>query len=230
MAKTLMAVIIILLTITIYLCMNRIYQRFHLPFLIPALTTTLAIIVILVCFQVPYQTYMIGGHWINLLLGPAVVALAYPLYKQRKALVQHFLPILGGVLVGSIVGIMSGLLFAKSLGIAHKLILSLLPKSVTTPVAMQIASGIGGAPSLTAVFVMIAGFTGVTLGPYILNWFRISTFLGQGIAFGSASHAIGTSKAFEYGEDTASMSSVAMTLSAVSAAILGPLVVLLLYA
>lgn len=229
MSRFLIAIIIIVLTVAIYLCMNRLYRRFHLPFLIPALTTTLTIIIILVCSQISYKTYMIGGEWINLLLGPAVVSLAYPLYKQRITIIKNLFPVLGGVIVGSIVGIISGLLFAQSLGFAKNLIFSLVPKSITTPVAMQIASELGGVAPLAAVFVMIAGFTGVIFGPYIFKWFRINSSLGQGIALGSASHAIGTSKALEYGEHAVSMSSVAMTLSVICGSILGPWIVWLFY-
>ncbi len=230
MLEVLIAIIIIVFTILMYLALDRLYRWIRWPILIPALTTTFVLIVILLCFHIPYQTYMIGGQWINHLLGPAVVALALPLYKQRKILLKHLYPVVGGVLVGSIMGITSGILLAQSLGFAEELIFSLVPKSVTTPVAMQIASELGGVPSLAAVFVMIAGFTGVVLGPATLKWLRVNRSLGRGIAFGSASHAIGTSKAFEYGEQTVSMSSVAMTLSAITGSIFGPLLVLIFYA
>ncbi len=116
---------------------------------------------------------MIGGQWINSLLGPAVVALAYPLYKRRRVLIKYMFPIIGGVLAGLFSGMVSGLLFAELFGISRSLILSIIPKSITTPVAIQIASGIGGVPSMTVVFVMIAGFSGVILGPSLLKWIRI---------------------------------------------------------
>jgi predicted murein hydrolase (TIGR00659 family) len=216
-------------TVVVYLVMNRLYRRFQVPFLIPTLTTTLTIIVMLVAFQLPYNTYMIGGQWINHLLGPAIVSLAYPLYKQRDILTKNLVPVLGGIIVGSIVGIMSGILFAQSLGFTKNIIISLIPKSITIPVAMQIASELGGMPSLAAAFVMVAGFTGAIFGPYVFKWFRIHSFLGQGIALGSASHALGIAKAFEYGENTVSISSVAMTLSAVTGSIIGPFIVWLVY-
>lgn len=168
---------------------------------------------------------MIGGKWINSLLGPAVVALAYPLYKQREMLIKYSIPIIGGVFVGLFAGMISGLVFAEVFGIDRSLILSIVPKSITTPVAIQIATGLGGVPSMTVVFVMIAGFSGVILGPLLLKWIRIKSSLGKGIALGSASHALGTSKAFEYGELTVSMSSVSMTLSAVLGSVFGPIVV-----
>ncbi len=126
-------------------------------------------------------------------------------------------------------GMISGLIFAEAFGIDHDLLLSILPKSITTPVAIQIAAGLGGVPSMTVVFVMIAGFSGVILGPLFLKWLRIRSSLGQGIALGSASHALGTSKALEYGELAVSMSSVSMTLCAVLGSFFGPLVVWLFH-
>ncbi|MGW9101945.1 LrgB family protein [Priestia megaterium] len=205
--------------------MAKVYVRFSYPILIPVLTTTIFVILLLLTFHVSYDEYMIGGKWINSLLGPAVVSLAYPLYKQREMLVKYSVPIIGGVFVGLFAGMISGLVFAEVFGIDRSLILSIIPKSITTPVAIQIATGLGGVPSMTVVFVMIAGFSGVILGPLLLKWIRIKSSLGKGIALGSASHALGTSKAFEYGELTVSMSSVSMTLSAVLGSVFGPIVV-----
>lgn len=164
MQQACIAIIIILLTVAAYLAMVKLYKRFPLPFLIPVLTTTILIVAALMMFHVSYEGYMIGGKWINSLLGPAVVALAYPLYKQWHIIVKHCVPILGGVLVGLCMGMISGLIFAEAFGIDHDLLLSILPKSITTPVAIQIAAGLGGVPSMTVVFVMIAGFSGVILG------------------------------------------------------------------
>jgi len=219
------ALFIIIATVALYLVMAKIYVRFSYPILIPVLTTTVFVILLLLAFHISYDEYMIGGKWINSLLGPAVVALAYPLYKQREMLVKYSIPIIGGVFVGLFAGMISGLVFAEVFGIDRSLILSIVPKSITTPVAIQIATGLGGVPSMTVVFVMIAGFSGVILGPLLLKWVRIKSSLGKGIALGSASHALGTSKAFEYGELTVSMSSVSMTLSAVLGSVFGPIVV-----
>jgi predicted murein hydrolase (TIGR00659 family) len=219
------ALFIIIATVALYLVMAKVYVRFSYPILIPVLTTTVFVILLLLAFHISYDEYMIGGKWINSLLGPAVVALAYPLYKQREMLVKYSIPIIGGVFVGLFAGMISGLVFAEVFGIDRSLILSIVPKSITTPVAIQIATGLGGVPSMTVVFVMIAGFSGVILGPLLLKWIRIKSSLGKGIALGSASHALGTSKAFEYGELTVSMSSVSMTLSAVLGSVFGPIVV-----
>lgn len=225
MQQTVYAIMMILLTVGVFLLMKRLYKRFPFPLLIPVLTSTILIIVVLLVFHISYEGYMVGGKWINAFLGPAVVSLAFPLYKQRKILVTYMFPILSGVFAGIVTAMGSGILFAKIIGVDRSLILSLIPKSITTPVAIEVSSAIAGVPSITVVFVMIAGFTGVIIGPTIFKRARIRSSLGRGIAFGSASHAIGTSKAFEYGELAVSMSSVAMTLSAIVGSVLGPLLV-----
>ncbi|MEK3992395.1 LrgB family protein [Robertmurraya sp. FSL R5-0851] len=215
MQQFLVSIIIVVLTVGMYLLMNRLYLKYSFAFLLPLLTTTIAIIVILSVLQLSYETYMIGGEWINHLLGPAVVALAIPLYKQRKTLMGQLVPIVGGVVMGLVVGMVSGVLLAEVLGVSQNLILSIIPKSITTPVAIQVTTAIGGISSMTIVFVLLAGLTGAVLGPTVFKWFRVTSQLGMGMAFGSASHAIGTSKAKEFDELTVSISSVAMTLSAI---------------
>ena len=223
MEKLLIALLFIVLTIFVFVFMNRLYIRFSNPLLLPILTTTVTLVSIFFIFDIPYDTYMLGGEWINQFLGPAVVALAFPLYKQRKVLLNHIVIILGGVFFGVVAGMFSGLILATLADVTEELVVSILPKSLTTPVAVQISEELGGIPALTAVFVMIAGLTGAILGPTILNLFRITNPISKGIAMGSASHAIGTSKAFEFGELAFSMSSVSMTLSAILGSVIGPL-------
>ncbi len=104
-----------------------------------------------------------------------------------------------------------------------------MPKSITTPIAMQIASQVDGIPALAAIFVVIAGISGVIFSHYFLTFFKLDTPLGRGIGLGVSTHAIGTSKALEYGEQEASFSSVAMTLSAILGSLLGPFFAWLLY-
>ncbi|WP_096202626.1 LrgB family protein [Bacillus sp. FJAT-45350] len=223
----LLSISIILLTVGVYFGARKFYQKYPNPFTLPILIGTIIMILILVVFKIPYDTYMVGGKWIEMLLGPAVVALAYPLYKQWEMLKKYFFSIIIGVSIGAVIGILSGLQLAKWLGIEEMIIYSLVPKSVTTPVAMDIAQTLGGAPPLAAIFVMVAGIGGVVLGPYMYKWFKIHHFLGKGIGIGSASHAIGTAKALENGEREGAASSIAMTLSAIVVSILGPMIVFL---
>lgn len=216
------------LTVVVYLLTNYLYVRYRKTLLNPVLASTAIIALILVMGNIPYDTYMMGGSWIATLLGPAVVALAIPLYKQRDLLFTNLLPIISGIATGVVVGLTSGVLFTQLFRFSEELILTVLPKSLTTPVAMQVASNLGGIPSLAAVFVMVAGFTGYIIGPSLLNWLHIDSAIGRGIGLGTSAHGMGTAKAFEYGQQEASMSSVAMTLSAVLGALLGPVAAWLL--
>lgn len=229
MQQVLFAFCMILLTVVAYFFMTRLYKRYSYSYLIPVLTATTLIIVFLLVFHIPYKNYMIGGQWISSLLGPSVVALAYPLYKQRHFLINNLLPILGGVLIGAISGMVSVGLLAKIIGIDHTLILSIIPKSLTTPVAIEVAKGLGGNTSMAIVGVMIAGIFGAMAAPTIFKIMRVHSPIGRGIALGSASHAMGTSKAAEYSELTFSMSSVTMTLCAIIGSFLGPIVVWLFH-
>ncbi|WP_313891426.1 LrgB family protein [Psychrobacillus sp.] len=218
----------ILLTIVIYFFMAKLYARFGNPFLFPVLTATILIIVVLSIFSVPYDVYMGGAKWIDVMLGPAVVSLAYPLYTQRESIKKNAVSIFSSVIVALLSGIISIVLFAKLMKLEDELLLSLLSKSITTPVAMQISESVGGNPALTVVFVMVAGLTGAIAGPFCLKVFRIEKTVSRGVSIGSASHGFGVSKLSEYGEQALSMGSVAMTLSAVVGAFICPIVVWLL--
>lgn len=222
MNHTALALSMIALTVILYFLMNALYVRLRSPFLVPILTTTIAVIAVLLVFDVSYETYSIGGKWIDALLGPAIVSLCIPLYKQRDIIRKNLLPIFGGVLAGGVTGMLTGVVAARLAGFSTELLASILPKSITSPIAMQIAGELGGIPSLATVLVIIAGLAGILMAPSINKWLSIDTPIGQGIGLGVGAHAIGTSKALEYGEQTASMSSVAMTLSAIIGALAGP--------
>lgn len=228
MPKEITAFLIIVGTVVLFLMMRTLYQRFPYPFFHPVLTATTIICLILVSFNISYEKYMTGGKWIEELLGACVVALAFPLYNQRKVMLKYKNAIILGISSGLITAMGSVILFARLFKVEDELLYTLIPKSITTPVALQLSERIAGIPPLTAVFVMVAGFSGVILGPYVMKWTKIDRPIGIGIALGSASHALGTAKSTEYGELALSMSSVSMTLSAVFGALLGPFIVLFL--
>lgn len=228
MSRILLATAIMSATIVVFLVMTALYRRVKWTFLIPSLTSTAVIVAVLIKTGTSYETYMIGGQWLQYFLGPAVVALAYPLYKQFDLLLREWKAIVGGAVTGVATGMISGILFALWFGFPRELIVSLLPKSITTPVAMAVSNGLGGNASLTSVFVTIAGFTGVVLGPLALKMFGIHSDIGRGIGLGSASHALGTSKAAEFSPEAVSASTVALTLSAIIGAILAPMMVWML--
>ncbi|MEH7451498.1 LrgB family protein [Gottfriedia acidiceleris] len=226
--KDIKSLVFILLTILCYILAKKIYTKFTYSLLIPIVTSTTVIIIILVNLHITYEAYMLGGKWINLLLGPAVVSFAYPLYEHRSTLKKHCISIIVSVMAGTIVGLLSGVYLSLWLGLKKIILLSLAAKSVTTPLAMGITSMIGGIPSLTVVYVMIAGISGSMFGPAILSKLKIDHPVAIGASYGISSHGVGTAKAAEYGKIEQAISSIAMTLSAIFASILIPFIIKLI--
>ncbi|MBP1970227.1 putative murein hydrolase (TIGR00659 family) [Virgibacillus natechei] len=215
-------------TVSIYLVLRLLHIKWGYTFTMPAITGTIVIVVILLIFNIPYETYMIGGDWINQLLGPAVVALAYPLYRHYETLKKLTVPILSGTSVGAVVGVSTGVLLAKWAGFEEEIIYSLTPKNATTPVAMDISGTLEGSESLAAIFVMIAGIGGVFVSSFVFKYCGITHYLGRGVGLGSASHGIGTASAIERSHLEGSVSTIAMVVSAVTVSIIAPWLVMLL--
>ncbi|KPB05349.1 LrgB family protein [Bacillus sp. CHD6a] len=225
MMNSWISVLFILTTYLVFLVMRHTYNRFRLPIFNPVATTTLVIIIGLLLTNISYHTYMLGGWWIQELLGPAVVALAYPLYHQRSKIIRYRIPLLAGLLSGIVVGIVTGFLYVKVANLPSIYSASFLPKSVTSPIAMEIADLTGGIPSLAAALVILSGIFGALFGPVLMRLLGITHYLGVGVGLGCAAHGIGTAKAMEYGEEEAAFSSISMTLSALLYAIILPVAV-----
>ncbi|MEC5423955.1 LrgB family protein [Virgibacillus sp. C22-A2] len=209
-------------TLILYLFAFQFHKRFSYTFTSPVIIVTVAIVVVLMIFTIPYEKYMLGGEWISKLLGPAVVALAYPLYQQRDILKKLTVPILGGTFFGAVLGVTTGILLAKWSGVDNMIIYSLTPKSVTTPVAMDIADTLGGVEPLAAVFVMVAGIGGILVSSVVFKYSSLTNYLGRGVGIGSASHAIGTATAMENSQLEGSVSTIAMVVSAVIVSVITP--------
>ena len=218
--------VVILATGALYLVCLQLHKRLNSPFTQPIILTSGIIIICLLLFNIPYDTYMLGGQWIDLLMGPAVVALGIPLYNHYHILKRLTGPIIIGVGVGAVVGVSSGIGLAKLFGFEEAFILALAPKSVTTPVAISIAETLGGPMSLAAIFVVIAGISGVLMSPVIFKVFKLDSPIGKGIGIGSAAHAMGTAAALDRSELEASMSTIAMVLSAVIVSIITPYIIM----
>lgn len=192
------------------------------PLINPVLIAIAIIITVLTVLHIPYQDYFAGGQFIHFLLGPATVGLALPLYKQVAKLKRLGLPISLALLFGVSLASVSTLLIAKYLGASHATLLSLAPKSVTTPVAMSITEQLGGVPSLTAVFVIITGIIGAIVGSSLFRLLRIQDDSVKGIAMGITAHGIGTARAFQISAEKGAFSGLAMALSALVASLLVP--------
>ena len=212
----------VILTVLMYRLALTIHRKAPHPFTLPVLLSTVFIITFLLIFQFSYEQYMIGGDWINQLLGPAVVALAYPLYVQRRTLVKLAAPLLIGTTVGAFVGVISGLLLTYWAGFSEEILYAISAKSVTTPVAVVITEALGGITSLAAIMVVIAGIGGVIVHKYIFKLFGIHSELGRGLGMGSAAHAIGTAEVMKESQLAGSISTVAMVNSALVVSIITP--------
>lgn len=194
----------------------------------PVALSVVLIIALLELARIPYDDYNRGGSMVSFLLGPAVVAMAVPLYRRREELRRHFRPIVAAVVAGSFTGILSAAGTARLLGASADTVLSLAPKSVTTPIAIAIVDRTGGIPSLTAAIVILTGMLGAMAGPEFLRRLRLRDPFAIGLATGAAAHGIGTARAFEEGEYTGAMSSVAMILNGVITAAAMPYIAPLL--
>lgn len=223
------ALLVIGLTIGMFIAMTKLHRRFPTPLLLPIVTTTTATVIVLLVFSIPYDTYMEGGEWLQKMLGPAVVALAYPLYNQRDIVKKYRVAILSSIVFALVSGLVSIYVFTMLMKLDVALIKTSLPKSLTTPVAMQVSESIGGIPPLTAVLVMLAGFVGAIIGPLIIKYGKIESAIARGVAIGSASHGVGLTCLQDYGEKELSVGSLAMGLSAVVGAFICPLFVYLVF-
>lgn len=198
------------------------------PLAHPVVIAIFILVMLLKCSATDYQTYFRGAQFIHFLLGPATVALAIPLYREVAMIRKTFWPIAFTLLFGSLTAIASAVGIAWLLGGERVLLLTLAPKSVTTPIAMGIAEQIGGLPSLTAVAVVLTGITGVVLGDLVLNLARVRDEAARGMAFGIASHGIGTAHAMQQSRITGAFSALAMALNGLLTALLLPLLISLL--
>ena len=172
----------------------------------PLLIASILVGALLIATGTPYQTYEESGKLISFFLTPATVALAIPIYRKLDVLLKNLLPILLGAFVGSMVSIGSVLLFSHLFGLSESTTLSLVPKSVTTPIAVAVAEMLGGVTSVTAIAVVITGI----IGAIILKCIGVRNPVQMGLSIGTASHAVGTSRAIELGETEGAISGLAI--------------------
>ncbi|MGF1643711.1 MAG: LrgB family protein [Thiotrichales bacterium] len=189
-----------------------------------AIAVTIVLLVLLVT-GTPYKTYFDGAQFVHFLLGPATVALAIPLYAQMARLRAMLIPLLIALIAGALTAIVSALAIGWALGAAPATVMSLAPKSVTTPIAMGITEKIGGLPSLTAVLVISTGIIGAVLARPLLNAIRVEDPAIRGFALGVAAHGIGTARAFQVSEVAGAFAALAMGLNGVATALLVPFII-----
>lgn len=218
-------VFITIIAFEIGLYLNR---KTKFPLFNPLAVSVVLIITFLLSFNIDYSIYEKGGSIIMFFLGPITVVLAVPLYKQINKLKENPLPILLGILSGSLVAIVSIVYLGKLFKLDELIILSLVPKSVTAAISMELSKTIGGQPALTMVGTLIAGVSGNIMGPSICRIFGIRDETAIGLGIGTASHAVGTAKAMELGEVEGAMSSLSIGLAGIIAVLITPWLIKLL--
>jgi predicted murein hydrolase (TIGR00659 family) len=212
------------ITLVVYQAAFWMYKRANFnPLLNPVPIAVAVIVALLLLTDTAYQTYFDGAQFVHFLLGPATVALAIPLYPQLGKLRRFVVPVIGGLLVGGAVAAGTAVAIAWALGASKTTILSLVPKSVTAPIAMGISEKIGGLPSLTAVMCMVTGVIGVLSVRYILNFLKVTDHAVRGFAVGVAAHGIGIARAFQVSEEAGAFAGVGMALTALVSSIVFPL-------
>lgn len=212
------------LTVGSYLLADYIYRASGLfPLLNPVAISILFVSGCLIIFDIDYERYFSGAKFIHFLLGPATVALAVPIYLNWKLISAKRIAIISSMILGSIFAILITAFISFIVQLDPTLAKSLLPRSVTAPIAMGVSEVIGGEPSLTAILTVMTGIVGAAFGTFLFDLFKIKNMAARGFAFGLASHGIGTARALTKDKKAGAFAALAMGLSGIATAILLPL-------
>ncbi|KPV45101.1 LrgB family protein [Alicyclobacillus ferrooxydans] len=218
-----MALLCFLGTILVFLLSQRVYRRWRFVLLQPMLTSFLAVVIILLLTHIPYNTYMKGSQYLTDALQPATVAFAIPFYRNFALFRRHVKNILLSIASGSLIAIITSVELARWFDLGGTIAHSIAPRSVTTPIAMEISQNIGGVPVLTATFVLMTGIIGILVGPQLIRWLGIRSPIGQGTLMGMGAHGIGTARAFEESHEAGTIASLSMILAGCMTVVLMPL-------
>ena len=212
------------LTVAAYQFALWVYQRTGWIFAQPVLISILLVIGMLIWVGIDYAEYQQGTSMLWLLLGPCTVTLAIPLYTNMGRIRELLWPVVIALSVGGVVTVAVALLLAKWMGASDVLLMTLAPKSVTTPIALLVSEQLGGIASLAAVFVMITGIMGATIAPMLLRLCRVTHPAARGLTYGMTAHAVGTALALQEGEECGAFSALAMSVTGVMTALLLPII------
>lgn len=213
------------LTLLAYQIGIWVYQKSgYITLLSPFVIAVAILLAILFGTHTQYETFFAGAQFVLFLLGPATVALAVPLFDQRLRLAKLWAPLLIGVVVGCVVGVISTVLLGALLGASFESIMSMAPKSVTTPIAMGISEKMGGIPEFTAGIVVLTGIVGSLLATPIFKLCKIKKDYVKGFSLGVAAHGMGTSRAFQISDKAGAFSGLAMGLAGIITAFAAPMI------
>lgn len=212
----------IVLSVALYLLGQKLHRRWPIPIFTPLVFAIVMTIVLLLLMDISYETYFIGGQYINIWVTPATVALAIKLKKNIEHLRANVVAILSGIGIGVVFHTLLIVALSLIFQFNEELAATLFPKSVTTAIALGVSESLGGIASLTVAVVVFTGVLGAVVGPSIFKWLKIADPVAQGVAMGSGSHAMGTTKAIEMGEVQGAMSGLSIVLTGIAVVILAP--------
>ena len=219
---------LIAVTFISYVSAVIVQRRTGLRLLNPILISIAVMICLLMGLGIDYDTYQGAGEYIDMWLKPAVVALGVPLYKQLESIKKQMLPLLTAEMAGCVAGVVSVVVFAELFGASREVVMSLAPKAVTTPIAMEISQSVGGIPALTAAIVVSTGIFGGMTGFKIVKLGHVKSPIATGLSIGTAAHAVGTSAAMERSDRYGAFSSLGLTLNGLLTTLLAPLILRLM--
>lgn len=211
------------LTVAVMIGYQVLFSKWKSPLLSPFIFSIATIIALLLALGIPYESYRQGASVLSYFMGPAIVALAVPLYRQFDKLKAHALPILFGIACGVFVSITSGVFLSHLFGLNQETIISIAPQGTSSAIAMSLSQALGGDPAMTVAFVNVAGNFGYLAGVFILKFLGIQHPIARGVALGTASHAMGTTRALALGEEEGAMASLSIGLAGVFTSVLMPL-------
>lgn len=207
-------IIVTILTYGLYRFTKGLNKKVKFALFHPLLFTPILIIGIIFVLHVPAKTYLNGATFLTHMLGPATIAFAIPIYKHLALLKKHIAMITVSITVGTLIAVFSSLGMSLLLHLDKNFLVSVLPRSITTPIAIEVSKDIGGLPTLTTIFVIITGIFGGMMGPSVIRGLSIKSPIAKGLALGMSAHGVGTNKAMEYGEEATTFSTLAMILAA----------------
>ncbi len=220
---------LLVLTVLVYIAAREVYLRSGSnPFLIPVLTSVILIVALLIYLKIPYESYAQATKGLQLLIGPATVALAIPLYNHLPALKRMWLPLVTSLVVGGVTAILSVIFIVWFFGGSMQTVLSIAGKSATMPVSIPASEAIGGLGSLAAIAAAVTGISGVLIAAPLFRIMSINDELVQGFTLGLTAHAIGTARVIQISQNAAALAALAMGLNGLLTAALMPFVPLIL--
>jgi putative effector of murein hydrolase len=213
----------LLTTVALYMAAKRLFLRHPRIWLSPILVTPTVLLALVLLTGTTYEAYWSQSRWLTWLLGPATVAFALPIYQQRHVIARYPLTLAAGVATGVVVGVGSSWLLSLWLDLPRDIMLTLLPRSVSSPFAMPAAQALGGQPELAVLAVLVTGVFGMLVGQGWLWWAGIRHPVSEGAAFGAGAHGVGTAKAWQMGPQQGAISSLVMIFSGIVLVLLTPL-------